>query len=66
MAGGEDDPLFIAAGVQVAYAKMWAVWASQRAGHRLSTKVWPVLGHVFVREMRDEAFAWLDRWLQRG
>jgi dienelactone hydrolase len=63
---GADDPLFTAAGVEVAYAKMRAVWGSQRARHRLSTKVWPGLGHVFVREMQDEAFAWLDHWLQRG
>jgi dienelactone hydrolase len=63
---GETDPLFTAAGVEVAYAKMQTVWASQRARHRLSTKVWPGLGHVFVREMQDEAFAWLDHWLKRG
>jgi hypothetical protein len=27
---------------------------------RLSTKTWPGPGHVFVREMQDEAFTWLD------
>jgi dienelactone hydrolase len=63
---GETDPLFTPAGVETAYAKMRAVWASQRAQHRLSTKVWPGLGHVFVQEMQDEAFAWLDHWLKRG
>ncbi|MFD0524589.1 dienelactone hydrolase family protein [Paractinoplanes durhamensis] len=62
---GADDPLFTPAGVGVAYDKMRAVWDSQRAGDRLSTKIWPGLGHVFVREMQDDAFAWLDRWLQR-
>ncbi|MFI7545263.1 dienelactone hydrolase family protein [Actinoplanes sp. NPDC049599] len=62
---GEADPLFTPAGVEAAYARMRSVWASQRALHRLSTKVWPGLGHVFVREMQDEAFAWLDRWLNR-
>jgi dienelactone hydrolase len=62
---GEDDPLFTAAGVTGAYAKMRAVWVSQRARNRLSTRIWPGLGHVFVREMQDEAFAWLDRWLRR-
>lgn len=61
---GADDPLFTAAGVETAYAKMRAVWAAQRAQERLSTKVWPGLGHVFVREMQDEAFAWLDRRLR--
>jgi predicted esterase len=63
---GETDPLFTPAGVEAAYATMRAVWASQRAGHRLSTTIWPGLGHVFVREMQDEAFAWLDRWFDHG
>jgi dienelactone hydrolase len=62
---GETDPLFTPAGVATAYAKMHKVWASQSARNRLSTKVWPGLGHVFVQEMQDEAFAWLDRWLRR-
>jgi len=62
---GETDPLFTPDGVAAAYARMRAVWVSQRARNRLSTKVWPGLGHVFVREMQDEAFAWLDRWLKR-
>jgi dienelactone hydrolase len=61
---GATDPLFTPAGVDVAYAKMRAVWNSQRAGNRLSTEVWPGLGHVFVQEMQDDAFAWLDRWLK--
>ncbi|GAA3790978.1 hypothetical protein GCM10023083_28170 [Streptomyces phyllanthi] len=58
---GEDDPAFADAGVTAAYAKMRAVWASQRAAGHLGTKSWPGLGHVFTREMQDEAFAWLDR-----
>ncbi|GAA3340582.1 alpha/beta hydrolase family protein [Amorphoplanes nipponensis] len=63
---GEADPLFPAEGVAAAYAKMRAVWADRRAQHRLSTRIWPGLGHVFVREMQEEAFAWLDHWLRRG
>ena len=63
---GEHDPLFTAAGVETAYAKMRAVWASRRAQDRLSTTIWPGLGHVFAGEMQDEAFAWLDRRLRRG
>jgi hypothetical protein len=63
---GADDPLFTAEGVGVAYRKMRSVWSSQRAGSKLSTHVWPGLGHVFVREMQDEAFAWLDRWLAKA
>jgi dienelactone hydrolase len=62
---GETDPLFTPAGVAAAYARMREVWVSQRARNRLSTRIWPGLGHVFVREMQDEAFAWLDRWLKR-
>ncbi|GIM92295.1 dienelactone hydrolase family protein [Paractinoplanes toevensis] len=62
---GATDPLFTPAGVAVAYAKMRAVWESQHAGHRLRTTIWPELGHVFVREMQDDAFAWLDRRLRR-
>jgi len=42
------------------------VWGSQRAGDRLTTKLWPGLGHVFNQAMQEEAFAWLDRWLTRG
>jgi dienelactone hydrolase len=56
MTDGETDPLFTPEGVAVAYAKMRAVWPAGR----LSTKTWPGLGHVFVREMQDEAFDWLD------
>ncbi len=63
---GEADPLFTPEGVAVAYGKMRSVWASQRAGDRLDTRVWPGLGHVFVAEMQEAAFAWLDRWLKRG
>ena len=63
---GETDPLFTAAGVNAAYDKMRAVWTSQRSQNRLSTKIWPGLGHVFVQQMQDEAFTWLDHWLKRG
>lgn len=61
---GETDPLFTAEGIDAAYTKMRAVWTSQRAQDRLSTKVWPGLGHVFVEAMQEEAFTWLDRWLK--
>ncbi|MFI5931960.1 dienelactone hydrolase family protein [Actinoplanes sp. NPDC051494] len=63
---GALDTLFTGAGVDVAYAKMRAVWASQRAGDRLVTKLRPGLGHVFDPAMQDEAFAWLDRRLLPG
>lgn len=58
---GEDDPAFSGPGVTAAYAKMATTWESQRAAALLGTKSWPGLSHIFVREMQDEAFAWLDR-----
>ncbi|GAB3430462.1 hypothetical protein GCM10027569_76460 [Flindersiella endophytica] len=62
---GEADTLFPVAGVRAAYDKLRAVWGSQGAGGRLETKLWPGLGHVFVREMQDEVFGWLDGWRRR-
>jgi dienelactone hydrolase len=62
---GELDPLFTNAGVTMAYEKMRAVWRSQRAESRFQSKIWPGLGHIFVREMQDEAFAWLDSQMKR-
>ncbi|GAA2453968.1 dienelactone hydrolase family protein [Streptomyces macrosporus] len=63
---GGRDTLFTAAGVETAYRKLRAVWRSRHADDRLRTKVWPELGHVFTRDMQDEAFAWLDRWVGRA
>ena len=60
---GANDPLFPTAGVTAAYDRMAGVWRSQRASQRLSTRLWPGLGHVFVDSMQEEAFGWLDRWL---
>ena len=62
---GEQDPLFSTAGVTGAYEVMKAVWRSQRAQHRLRTEIWPGLGHIFVREMQDATYAWLDSWMAR-
>jgi dienelactone hydrolase len=58
---GETDTLFSVAGVRAAYDRLRAVWRSQHRGERLVTKLWPGLGHVFVQDMQDEAFGWLDR-----
>ncbi|MDN0195034.1 dienelactone hydrolase family protein [Streptomyces sp. S.PNR 29] len=57
---GEQDPLFTAEGVRVAYAKLRAVWRSRHAEERLRTEIWPGLGHVFTDRMQDAVFAWLD------
>jgi hypothetical protein len=55
---GEQDILFPVPTVQDAYSKMHTVWDSQNAGKNLITKFWKA-GHVFNREMQDEAFQWL-------
>jgi len=60
---GDQDGLFPVKGVQDAYARMRAVWASQGASGRLTTRLWP-RPHVFDVEMQDTAFAWLDRQLK--
>lgn len=57
---GELDPLFTPAGVAGAYEKMRAAWHELHADRNLQTKIWPGLGHVFVQEMQEEAFTWLD------
>jgi len=57
---GDQDKLFPVPIVQDAYSKMRNVWDSQNAGDKLVTKIWKA-GHVFNREMQNEAFTWLDR-----
>lgn len=61
---GAEDQLFPADVVQEAYIKLHQVWNSQQAKNKLVTKLWPDLGHVFTKEMQNEAFAWLDRQFQ--
>jgi dienelactone hydrolase len=61
---GDADSLFPVDSVKDAYGKMHQVWQSQKADDKLETKIWPALGHVFVKEEQEEAFQWLDRWLQ--
>jgi dienelactone hydrolase len=60
---GSQDRLFPQDSTLAAFDKMRRVWASQGAENRLVTKMWDV-PHVFNREMQEEAFAWLDRWLK--
>jgi len=59
---GRQDRLFPPDGVEAAYAKMRAVWASQDAEDQLVTRLWDV-GHEFNTEMQEAAFAWIDRVL---
>jgi dienelactone hydrolase len=63
---GDADSLFPVDSVNDAYRQMHKVWQSQKADEKLETKVWPSLGHVFVKEEQEEAFQWLDRWLKPG
>jgi hypothetical protein len=56
---GRKDPLFPVDGVERAYARMKAVWTSQGAADRLTTRLWDV-GHTFNADMQDAVFAWLD------
>jgi dienelactone hydrolase len=60
---GGIDTLFPPDTVQQAYAGMHKVWDSQHADSQLETKIWAGLGHVFVQEEQEAAFAWLDRQL---
>jgi len=60
---GTQDKLFPVGSVQDAYAKMHKIWNSQNVGDRLVTKFWDV-PHEFNAAMQDEAFAWLDKYLQ--
>jgi dienelactone hydrolase len=57
---GDQDTLFPVSSVNEAYTKMKAVWQSQNAAHKLTTKMWSGKGHTFVDVMQDEAYQWLD------
>jgi len=59
---GLRDELFPVPAVKKAYKKMHKVWASQDADSNLVTKIWDV-EHVFNKEMQEEAFLWLDKYL---
>ena len=56
---GKYDKLFPVGGVEDAYAKMRAVWASQHAEKDFHAKI--VEGHhYYSRDMQDESIAFLD------
>jgi fermentation-respiration switch protein FrsA (DUF1100 family) len=61
---GAQDTLFPRESVTDAYAKVHRIWRSQQAELNLTTRLWPNLGHVFVQEQQNAAFAWLDQWLR--
>ena len=60
---GQDDPIFPLAGVRATVRG--ARRAYDRSGDRLRLGVFPG-GHGFSPPMREEAYAWLDRWLHPG
>ena len=60
---GLQDKLFPVKSVEEAYRKMHAVWESQGAATRLTTKLWDV-PHLFSRDMQEEAFEWLKQQLR--
>jgi dienelactone hydrolase len=57
---GSRDPLFPAASTEAAFGKMRRVWESQKAAHRLVTRLLDV-PHEFNASMQEDAFAWLGR-----
>ncbi len=59
-AGGKDG-LFPVESVDEAFTKMKKVWSANKAEGKLETKIWSDQGHIFAKEMQDEAFDWLDR-----
>lgn len=62
---GLQDKLFPIRSVAHAYEKMHKVWQSQGSDDKLYTKLWDV-PHTFNREMQDEAFLWLDKYLLKA
>ncbi len=61
---GRQDGLFPVPGVEAAYRTLRQAWTRQGAAERLVCKLWDV-PHVFNLPMQQEAFAWLDRQLQK-
>jgi dienelactone hydrolase/uncharacterized protein YbdZ (MbtH family) len=59
-AGGKDS-LFPVESVNEAFAKMKKVWAANQAADKLETKIWPDQDHIFVKEMQEASFDWLDK-----
>ncbi len=59
---GLREELFTVPAVKKAYNKMHKVWASRDADSCLVTKLWDV-EHVFNKEMQEEAFLWLEKYL---
>jgi dienelactone hydrolase len=62
---GEKDTLFPLDSVNAAFAKIKKIYAANNASGKFETKIWPGLGHVFVKEQQDAAFDWLDKQFKK-
>lgn len=60
---GSRDKLFPVEGVEDAYHIMHEVWTKQKAGERLTLKIWDEK-HFFNREMQRETLLFFNRWLK--
>lgn len=60
---GSRDKLFPVEGVEDAYRIMHEVWAKQKAGERLTLRIWDEK-HFFNREMQRETLQFFNRWLK--
>lgn len=60
---GYQDGLFPIPSVREAYSLLRDVWKEQGVEDRLYTKLWDV-PHLFNEEMQEDAFNWLNKWLQ--
>jgi dienelactone hydrolase len=60
---GEQDRIFPQDGVRESFATARAAYRAQGVPERLELGLYPG-GHGFSSEMRQRAYAWLDRWLQ--
>lgn len=59
---GRRDALFPLPSIEEAFARLRKVWDAQKAGARLSTRLYDA-PHEFNATMQEEAFAWLDALL---
>lgn len=60
-----QDRLFTRAGMDAAVEKIRFVFADQRRPERFQAKIYDV-PHQFNVEMQEDAFLWLEKWLQPG
>ncbi len=56
---GGKDTLMPLAGVEASYRKMQQVWQAYGAADKLSTTVYPELGHEFNAEQQQQVYKWL-------